>query len=354
MKRDWHAILSGERRDAAALLLRGVLTLATPVYATAVAVRGWTYDRGWRRQHPCGLPVISLGNLTTGGTGKTPLVAWTVNHLRQSGAHPGILSRGYRSIDGEANDEKRLLDALCPEVPHVQNPDRVAGATVLREQHGCNVLVLDDGFQHRRLARDLDMVLIDALTPWGYGSLLPRGLMREPPSALKRAHLVCLTRADQVDERTRRTLHDQITHQTKAPIVEVAFRPTGLVNARGVRAPLTKLQSAAVGACCGIGNPQALLRTLTAIAAPPTADRFRAYPDHHHYTADDLVELAAWVQRTGIELLVVTRKDLVKLPQERIGRAELWALEIGIEFLSGEREFTDRLQTVADRGAERL
>src|SRR5690606_8255127 len=136
-------------------------------YGAAVQWRNFAFDRGWYRVHRAGVPVISVGNLTTGGTGKTPLVAWLVHQLEQLGASPAILSRGYRSVDSHANDEKLVLDRLCPGVPHIQNPDRVAGARAALADGVCNLLVLDDGFQHRRLHRDLDLVLIDALNPWG-------------------------------------------------------------------------------------------------------------------------------------------------------------------------------------------
>lgn len=351
MPRDWLPILSGERRDPWARLLRGALTLGVPLYAAAERVRRWSYDRQLRSISRVEVPVISIGNLTTGGVGKTPLVAWMVEQLQLAGATPGILSRGYRSLDGQANDEKLLLDLLCPGTPHMQNPDRIAGAREAISRHRCDTLVLDDGFQHRRLGRDLDIVLIDALNPWGYGCLLPRGLLREPAAALRRAQWVCLTRIDQVDDATIAALRTEVRRWSAAPLTEIAFRPLGLVNARGERQPLDRLHQAAIGACCGIGNPASFLRALTALGAPPTADRFRAFPDHHPYTATDRAELADWVQRTGVELLVVTQKDLVKLPVTHLGRAELWALEIGVKFQAGGAELRDRLRAIGTTAA---
>ncbi len=339
----WHDVLSGRRRGAWAGLCRGVLSLAVPFYGTAVAVRNLSFDRGWRRVHRASVPVVSVGNLTTGGTGKTPLVAWLVEELQRGGATPGILSRGYGRKKGEANDEQRMLALLCPDVPHVQMPDRVVGARLLVEKHGCDLLVLDDGFQHRRLARDLDLVLLDALRPWGYGALLPRGLLREPPSALRRAGLVCLTRVDQCDEAQLQQLTQQVRCHTDAPLMEVLFRPTQLRNAGGETAPLSKLQSATLGAVCGIGNPEAFRRTLTSLGAPVAESRFWAFPDHHDYNETDQRRLAEWTAREGIELLVVTVKDLVKLPQARLGLAAVWGLQIGVEFRSGRSHLTAAL-----------
>jgi tetraacyldisaccharide 4'-kinase len=352
MRVDWNEILSGERRGAGPTILRGLLALGVPVYAAAVELRSRAYARGLRTIQHAPVPVVSIGNLTTGGTGKTPLVAWAVDQLQRAGATPGILSRGYRSLDGQANDEKLLLDQLCPGTPHIQNRDRVAGASIAVTQHGCDVLVLDDGFQHRRLARDLDVVLIDALNPWGFGSLLPRGLLREPRRALARADVVCLTRVDQLDADALAALRAEVRGGTDADLAEVAFVPLGLVNASGARAPLSKLQTATCAACCGIGNPQAFRRTLTALGVTPTADRLRAYPDHYHYSAVDRAELAEWLRSVRADLLVVTRKDLVKLPVNQIGPAELWALDVGPEFTAGEESLRRRLQALIPPGSD--
>ena len=346
---DWISIISGERADLFAKGVRTALAAASPFYAAAVALRSMLFDRRWRRVDSINVPVVSIGNLTTGGTGKTPLVAWTVDQITQAGARPAIVSRGYRGLGDGANDEKLVLDALCPGVPHVQNRNRVAASRCAISDYGCDMVVLDDGFQHRRLTRDLDVVLIDALNPWGYGALLPRGLLREPKSALSRADCICLTRADQVTEDVRSQLQREIASFAQAPVSEVAFVPQGLRNAAGEKASLMRLQSANVGGCCGIGNPEAFLRTLTALGAPPTKSRFRSYPDHYHFSPRDVEELAVWVDEQRIDLLMVTHKDLVKLPSVRIGNAELWALEIGVEFLTGEDELTSRLFDLIER-----
>jgi tetraacyldisaccharide 4'-kinase len=351
MAPDWHALLSGERRGAAPTMLRALLTLATPAYSVAVRLRNLAFDRGWKRTERLDVPIVSIGNLTTGGAGKTPLVAWTIARLERLGARPGIISRGYGGRRGEPNDERLMLDLVCPGTPHVQNPDRVAAAREAIARHGCDILVLDDGFQHRRLERDLDVVLIDCLNPWGYGALLPRGLMREPRSGLGRADLVCLTRVDQIDAARLAALRDEVRRWTPAAIIEAAFVPRDLVNAAGERAPLSRLHSAVTGACCGIGNPEAFRRTLAAAGASPTAERFRAWPDHHRYSDADRRELAEWVNARGIDLLAVTQKDLVKLPQRTIGRAELWAVEMAVEFYRGESEIESRLRELAARSA---
>jgi tetraacyldisaccharide 4'-kinase len=321
-------VISGRRRGLTAGALRGALTLCAPLFGLAVAVRNRRYERGAARVHRAGVPVVSVGNITTGGTGKTPTVAWIVNQLRELGRRPGILSRGYRSLDGQENDEKRLLDQFCPGVPHWQGPDRVATAAHAVREQGCDVLVLDDGFQHRRLHRDLDLVLIDALNPWGYGRLLPRGLLREPPASLARAHMIVITRADQLPADGVATLRTEIARYTSAEIVDSRFEPTGLVNAAGERLELAAARSRRIAAFCGIGNPAGFRATMQGAGVTIDEALFRVFPDHHHYTPHDCSAIAGVARGGDAELLVTTRKDLVKLRRAEIGGIPLWALEI--------------------------
>ena len=155
------------------------------------------YSRGWKRSYRVAAPVVSVGNLTMGGTGKTPCVEYVAGFYRKHERRVAILSRGYGSQCGGLNDEGLVLSENVPDAPPYQGADRVALARAAIEESESEVLILDDGFQHRRLARDLDLVLIDATRPWGYGFLPPRGLLREPPSSLRRADGVVLTRCDQ-------------------------------------------------------------------------------------------------------------------------------------------------------------
>ncbi|QDU41505.1 Tetraacyldisaccharide 4'-kinase [Maioricimonas rarisocia] len=326
-------VLSGTRRGPVAALLRAGLSLAEPLYSLGVRVRNAGYDRGWKSIERAPIPVISVGNVTTGGTGKTPTVAWLVQWLKEQGARPGILSRGYRSLDGEENDEKRLLDALCPGVPHLQNPDRVTSARRAVTDEDCTSLVLDDGFQHRRLGRDLDIVLIDCLNPWGYGHLLPRGLLREPRSSLNRAGVILLTRAGHCDATRREQIREEIARHTAAPALATTFEPTGFVNAVGDRLPADGLMDRRVAAFCGIGNPAGFRRTLTGMGLPVGEERLRVFPDHYHYNGRDLALLGQWGEELQADLLVTTRKDLVKLSDARIGRCPVWSVDIELRFL---------------------
>jgi tetraacyldisaccharide 4'-kinase len=342
--------ISGSTRGMTATLIRGGLRAASVAYRIGVTARNACFDRGLRRSTRVDIPVVSVGNITTGGTGKTPVVAFLANWFREQGRRPALLSRGYRSLDGMANDEKLVLDRLCPRVPHVQNPDRVAGARAAVSEHGADVLILDDGFQHRRLVRDLDIVLIDCLNPWGFGYLLPRGLLREPLSGLRRADLIALTRADLCPPAEKANVRARIAAiRGRDECVEVAFRPLGLVNATGATAALDAFGGRSVLGFCGIGNPDGFRQTLRQLGWDLVAGAFHSFPDHHHYTPSDLDHLGRSARETRADAVVTTLKDLVKLDQTELGGVPLWAVGIGVEVLSGSELLESALERVRER-----
>src|SRR5262245_21936169 len=179
------------------MLARLGLRVASWPYGLGVRTRNALFDRGWKTVHRAAVPVVSVGNLTLGGTGKTPCVEYVARFYRELGQQVAILSRGYGAEAGR-NDEAMLLEENLPDVPHLQDRDRVAVAERAVEELESEILVLDDGFQHRRLRRDLDIVLIDATRPPTRDHLFPRGTLRESASGLKRAGAILLTRCDQV------------------------------------------------------------------------------------------------------------------------------------------------------------
>lgn len=342
-------IISGRRQGLTGPLLRGLLASLTPIYGAASELRRFAFDRGWGHTHRVGVPVFSIGNLTTGGTGKTPTVAWLVQELLRRGRQPAIVSRGYRSLDGEGNDEKRLLDQLCPGVPHAQQRDRVVAARDVIESAACDVIVLDDGFQHRRLHRDLDILLIDAVHPWGFGHLLPRGLLRERIRALSRADVILMTRCDLASTEHLDALRKQITGLVEAPILATSFAVKELVNFERKSRPLGDLLEHRVSAFCGIGNPDGFRRTLATLGCPVADAHFRPFPDHHHYIAGDLDRLGRWAQEHHAELLVTTRKDLVKIGREQLGGIPVYAIDIDLTFLDAPDPLRDLLSTALSR-----
>jgi tetraacyldisaccharide 4'-kinase len=347
-------VISGAERGWTAGAIRCGLSALTPFYRIAVSTRNRLFDLGTKRAHRVGVPVVSIGNLTTGGTGKTPIVAWLAGWLQQHGKTPCIVSRGYQALQDRTNDEYRVLEQLCPGVPHLQSRDRVAAARAAVEQHRPDVIILDDGFQHRRLHRDLDIVLVDALNAWGYGRLLPRGLLREPTSSLRRADAVVITRADQVDAAALTKLQDEIVRLTAAPVAEMAFRPQHLLTSDGRTAELTSLAGQKLLGFCGIGNPQGFGRTLTAAGLPDVP--LEAFPDHHHYTAEDLRRLTELASAQQAATLVTTQKDLVKLEPQWLIEVPVWAVVIGVDLRSGrdalESLLSQRLNETGGHSAE--
>jgi tetraacyldisaccharide 4'-kinase len=314
-------------------------------YGWATRVRNWLYDRGWKGSARAPVPVVSVGNLTLGGTGKTPCVEHVARWFRRHDRRVALLSRGYGSRTGR-NDEALVLEENLPDVPHLQGADRAALARVAVEELESEVLVLDDGFQHRRLGRDLDLVLVDATAPWGHGHLFPRGLLRESPRSLRRADLMLLTRCDQVSPDDIVRIHGQAARfAPEVPVIETTHQPVTLVNADRVEESLDALTRHPVAAFCGLGNPEAFRRTLTALGAMVAA--FRAFPDHHAYTRADVEELRGWArQQAQGALLVTTQKDLVKVRLSRLGDRALWALRIRLHVRTGEDVLERKLQQV--------
>ena len=334
ISRTFREIGSGRRRGLGASLARAVLRAAEGPYSWAVRWRNNRYDRGRAKTHQVGAVVVSVGNLTLGGTGKTPMVKWIVRWLANHSFRVSIVSRGYGAKSRDKNDEARELEQSLPDVPHVQNRDRVAAARKAIDQFGAQIIVADDAFQHRRLARHLEIVLIDALEPFGFGHLFPRGMLREPIDALKRAEVVCLTRADMVDQARRDAIRQQVAMVNSAITwCEVAHAPTELIAATGERRPLDHLRGRRVAAFCGIGNPTGFRHTLSAMDCELAG--WREFADHHDYGADDLRTLRGWVSECAADLAVCTHKDLVKLQVQRLAETPLWAVAIEIQFLHG-------------------
>lgn len=268
MSWDYRSIMSGKRKDPLAFLMRAGLRIASGAYALAVTIRNRRYDSGSKEIHHSIAAVISVGNLTTGGTGKTPIVCFLAQWFRQSDLRVAIVSRGYGRGDADANDEAMELHDRLPDVPHVQDADRVEAARVAVEELESQIILMDDGFQHRRLHRDLDIVVIDATCPFGYGYLLPRGLLREPLSGLGRANLIMITRCSLVDEQVLARVEQTIREKNpQVPIVRCDHRPAGLLEQPDHLLPLTGLRGSRVAVISAIGNPDAFEQTVLACRA---------------------------------------------------------------------------------------
>jgi tetraacyldisaccharide 4'-kinase len=334
-------ILSGRRRGVGASLLRGVLRVASWGYCPAVRLRRWAYRHHLLPSHRADVPVICVGNLTTGGTGKTPMAAWLVHRLREAGRRPAILTRGYKGSD-ESSDEADLLRHVTG-APVVVEPDRVAGAARAAGA-GADVIIMDDGYQHRRLRRELDIVLVSAANPFGYGYCLPRGLLREPPRALRDADAIVITHADRAADEEVRTLMQRLKRLApRASIAVAAHRPFCAVDEQGRRRPLADLQGRKVCAFCGLADPDSFFVMLSNLGVRVVSRH--PLDDHFQYNAHSLERLCQNCQeRSGCQanVHVTTQKDYVKLKGIPSNRA-VWQLVVSMDLLSGRDELAEKV-----------
>ncbi|XXF80563.1 tetraacyldisaccharide 4'-kinase [Myxococcaceae bacterium GXIMD 01537] len=304
-------------------------------YGAGVRLRGALYDANWLRgERVEGLRVLSVGNLNVGGTGKTPAVLHLADTLLRAGRKVGILTRGYGRSAKEpltftgaeelppvevAGDEPLLLARRCPGARLFVGADRVSWAKRARDEFKLDVVLLDDGFQHRRLARDEDVVVVDEAAGFGNGRMLPRGPLREPLSGLRRATLIWLRTA---------TDHPVPLPRFTVPVVRTRYGPTGWVDPAGVERPVDALAGMPVLALAGLARPGGFLRTLRQLGVE--VREAALFADHHRFTARELEEVSERAARVGARV-VTTEKDAVRLP---VG-FEAWKVRLGVEVLEG-------------------
>ena len=361
-------VMSGTEPGARAASLRAALAAAEPFYASAAVLRNWMYDRRWLAVRALPRPVVSVGNLTAGGTGKTPVVRWLASKLRDEGRRVAVLSRGYRAAGGAGalGDEQVMLDRLlngtggahdAPRVVIRAHPDRVAAAdAALRDCPGLDVFLLDDGFQHRRVARDLDVVLINAAEPFGHGHVLPRGLLREPLSGLARAGAVVLTHANRVTDEERARVEGEVRRRRpNAPIYRAVHEPVALREGDAGELPLEDLRTRRAFAFSGLGSPGAFEREVQERCASYAGHH--RFPDHHAYTPQDLARVQLAAREAGADVLVTTEKDWVKLAAlhgEAGNTLPVWRLDVAARFLGeDEQRLTAQVREAISRPAAR-
>lgn len=340
-------ILSGKSNSLRSILARAGLWCLSQPYAAVIWGRNKAYDRGWKKTAKATVPVVSVGNLTAGGTGKSPTVAMLARWFRDRETRVAILSRGYAAgIDGR-NDEAKELEVLLPDVPHLQNPDRIASATIATEELGMQVLLLDDGFQHRKIHRDLEIVLLDAREPFGFGHLLPRGMLREPLRSLRRASVVMATRADQVDAQTLAEIRTRVQrYNPKAAWLEAEHYPVRLRNSLGETMPVEWLRDKNVFAVSGLGNPSGFLQTLRTCGAIVAGNM--SFPDHHDYDAQNMrdIEQQARENAIPIEAILCTGKDLAKIDIPHLGTTGVWSLDVELRIRTGAEVLDEHLERI--------
>jgi len=332
--------------------MTAALTPLSGLYGVASRARRALYDKGWLRVHKVSAPVISVGNVTVGGTGKTPLVAWMAKVLAREGRRGCILTRGYGRLDSRdriivsdgdevlvtaerAGDEAYLLaEELKGCAAVISDADRVAAAHWAVANLKTDVFVLDDGFQNLRIARNLDILTIDATNPWGNGKLLPAGILREPLGALTRADCIVVTRADaaqQLDE-----LENELVRLSNGVrVFRSRMKLARLRRACSKESSIIEdeVKRSSVAAFCGIGNPESFFALLNRNGYQLC--HTRAVRDHHRYVQSDLDRIERESVANGAQALLTTAKDEVKLRSINMN-LPCYAVDIEIEIEESE------------------
>jgi tetraacyldisaccharide 4'-kinase len=319
-------------------------------FRLGVALRHAGYERGWFKTHRLARPVVSVGNLTVGGTGKTPLVECVAKMLLHRGWKPSILTRGYgrgsnapmivlppgvdRQLDArEVGDEPALLARALPEVPLVICADRFRGGQAAEDRFAVDGHILDDGFQHLALARDVNILALDATQTLSDRQLLPAGRQREPLSALRRAQVVVLTRTDSADPQPLEDLVAKV--HPAAQVFRSLTMLTGWTDAlRGEPFAIEAIRAQKTAAFCALGNPRAFFTDLRRWGFNLLAED--AFPDHHVYTGEEIQRLVAGARQKGAAALLTTQKDAVKFSPNWASELPILACEIEVKIPAAE------------------
>lgn len=340
-------VMMDQQHDLPAQLMKFFLLILSFVYRGYIAARNILYFKEILPRKDIGRPVISIGNITWGGVGKTPFVIFLAQHLRKRGLRPAILTRGYMQKKFghlAESDEVAMMRQMVPDLVIGVGSDRWQISKDVLAAHAVDVFILDDGFQHRRVRRQLDIVLIDSTNPFGNGYLIPRGILREPLNALKRAQIIVLTKSNdnlsvlqELEEHLRRINSDCV-------VAWAAHVPQELIELNAAR-PITLdvLRDQRVISFCSIGDPRSFAASLSTLGAEVKKDF--VFLDHYSYTKKDIQMLIAQAQSLGIEDFVTTAKDAVKLEQfkELFGTRRCWILKIEIELKKGKEEVFGRI-----------
>ena len=352
--------------------VKGLLFVASRFYLRAINTRIWLYDNRVIRNRAIGCLVVSIGNLTCGGTGKTPIVEIFARTLSQKGRKVAVLSRGYRSRDKRgffeklrkrlfskkmevpprvvsdgknllhdsitAGDEPYMLASNLKNVAVLVDKDRVNSGLYAIDEFGTDVLILDDGFQYLRLKAHINIVLVDSTSPFDNHHVLPRGLMREPIEHLLRADYVFLTKSDG-SPRLRHLKEFIRKHNHRAEIIECCHKPKYLEDVfdRGKRFPLETLQGKKLASISAIANPASFEGFLEDLGGELVLKRH--YADHHRYRQQEMIDFINDAKAAGADLIVTTEKDAVRMPRLDRRDIDIQFLRVEIDILSGRENF---------------
>ena len=327
-------------------------------YRGFLGAREWLYARGVLRSRSLGRPVVAIGNLTVGGTGKTPAVELAVQTLIELGHRPAVVSRGYRRqsrgvqivadtssvrLDAEeAGDEPFLLARRLPRVPVVVGSNRYLAARLAVSRFPVTAIVLDDGFQHRTLDKSLQIIMARARHPWGNGQLLPGGPLREPLSSLSRAHLVVATGADSETDLAEVRATTRV-HAPGVPVLGARHRAIECWEAERMRPHrLSDLSGGRFLAFAGIAAPAGFAATLGELGVDALG--LVPFADHHWYTPDDLRRLDERAAAIGADALVTTEKDWVRLRRLPLPKRPVYVVSVRLELISGHAAWRDAFE----------
>jgi tetraacyldisaccharide 4'-kinase len=347
-----HRLISNPKENHLQKILLTPLSLLALLYGWVVRARIFLYRKGIYRTHSLSCKVVSVGNITLGGTGKTPFVILLAEMIRNKGYRTAILSRGYKGnyagpygvvSDGErtlldavqSGDEPYLLAQKLKGVPIVVGKKRWISGRFALDRFKPEVIILDDGFQHLALRRDLDILLLDSHHPFGNGKLFPRGELREPLTQMGRADVLILTKA-QEDDNINNLRKRLMNSPKRVPLFQVRYQPQevrvwGEENGRD----FSILEGRKVLAFAGLARPSSFQKTLSRLGAEIL--KFEAFPDHHPYTPEDLERLSGEALRSGAEAMITTEKDRVRIRSLPARALPLWTLAIGHEFQGNDR-----------------
>jgi len=358
----WIRVITGREPRLSDSLTRGALHLLAVPYCLGLKLNLGVYTARLKSQTQPALPVISIGNLSLGGTGKSTTVLYLARRLQEQGLVPAVVTRGYRrgssnSVElvsagrgllltpEQAGDEAAMLAQMLAGVPVAVGKRRERVIQLLRQQTAAQIVLLDDGFQYFRMRRALDIVLVDASRAKPQERLFPAGCLREPWTHLRRADQVWLTHADQVPLESRERLEQFLRRQAPGlAVVLTRHRLTGLRGPQGERCPPQDLAGVRVLAVSGLGNPESFEQTLRQAGAEVVP---RRYPDHHPYSSRDLQVIAKEKATKQAELVIITENDAVKV--NLADYPDLWVAECELEILRGEEQVeTSLAQAVAE------
>ncbi|MGB2589180.1 MAG: tetraacyldisaccharide 4'-kinase [Candidatus Acidiferrum sp.] len=322
--------------------VRLILCPLSVVYGGFVLLRAWLYAKGWLKQRRLQGKVISVGNLTLGGTGKTPMVIWLAENFLAEGKRVAILSRGYRGSAGTSDEIELMKHRLQDRVIFGVGKDRFWEGNRIEQQHPVDIFLLDDGFQHLPLARDVNILLMDATRPVHRTSLLPCGSLREPVSAMGRADLLIITRVENQPEAI-----ESIAKLGEYPVFAAVTKLVGFrLHGDTALLQISEIGSGPFFAFCGIGNPEAFVRDLQSWGMPMAGKMF--FADHHRFTAADARALEKAAQSFGAKAFVVTEKDVQNLFSVRFELLPLYVAVIDIE-IKPEAEFRAAIDGIMHR-----